>query len=71
MASERAESQTTAESRGSYLSASIAELKKVTFPTRQETTQATLVTLVIIAFVAICLFVLDVIFNRLMAALLS
>lgn len=55
----------------SYFKDSAQELKKVTHPTRQETTQATLVTLLIIVFVAICLFVLDVILNRLMLALLS
>lgn len=72
MASEQAESSGSVLSKGpSYISASIAELKKVTHPTRQETIQATLVTLVIIGFVALCLFVLDVILNRLMAALLG
>lgn len=45
------------------------ELKKVSFPTRQETMQATIVTLFIMSFVAVCLFVLDWVFNRLMAAL--
>lgn len=55
----------------SYFAASLAELKKVTHPTRQETIQATLVTLVIIGIVAVCLFILDLILNRLMLALLS
>lgn len=54
-----------------FINGSIEELKKVTHPTRQETMQATLVTLLIIVFVAACLFVLDVILNRLMLALLS
>jgi preprotein translocase subunit SecE len=54
----------------SYLSESIAELKKVSYPTRQQTMQATLVTLVIVIFVAICLFLLDVIFGKLMEALI-
>lgn len=54
-----------------YVNGSIQELKKVTYPTRQETMQATLVTLVIIIFVALCLFVLDLVLNRLMFAVLS
>lgn len=54
-----------AKSRG-YLSDSIAELKKVSYPTRQQTIQATLVTLVIVFFVAICLFLLDLVFAKVM-----
>ena len=54
-----------------FVKGSVEELKKVTYPTRQETTQATLVTLLIIVFVAGCLFVLDLILNQLMLALLS
>ena len=54
-----------------YFAASIEELKKVTHPTRQETTQATMVTFLIILFVAICLFLVDVVFNQLMLAILS
>ena len=53
-----------------YLSESVAELKKVTTPTRQETIQATLVTIVIMTFVALCLMVLDLLFRTLMDALL-
>lgn len=54
-----------------YLSESVEELKKVSHPTKQETTQATIATLVIIFFVSICLFVLDFAFGRLMTAVLS
>ena len=48
----------------------VAELKKVSTPTRQETVQATLVTVVIILALGICLALLDVIFNNLMQAIL-
>ena len=74
MASQEAETGSGAgavASKTSYFAASVAELKKVTHPTRQETIQATLVTLVIIGIVAVCLFILDLILNRLMLALLS
>lgn len=54
-----------------YLSDSVAELKKVSHPTRQETMQATIATLVIIFFVSICLFLLDLLFGRLMTSVLS
>lgn len=54
-----------------FFSESVDELKKVTTPTRQETIQTTLVAVVIIAFVGICLLVLDFVFNRVMTALLS
>lgn len=54
-----------------YFSDSVAELKRVNFPTRAETVQATIATLAIIFFVSLCLFVLDVIFGRLMGAILS
>lgn len=54
-----------------FLSDSVTELKKVTSPTKQETIQATVVTLVIVVFVALCLCVLDLIFNNLMGAVLS
>lgn len=54
-----------------YFSDSVAELKRVNFPTRPETIQATVATLAIIFFVSLCLFILDVIFGRLMGAILS
>jgi preprotein translocase subunit SecE len=55
----------------SYFADSVAELKRVSFPTRAETTQATIATLVIILFVSVCLFVLDILFGRVMGAILS
>lgn len=45
---------------------SVDELKKVTHPTRQETTQATIVTLLIMFFVSICLFLFDWICTQIM-----
>lgn len=53
-----------------YFAESMDELKKVTTPTRQETIQATLVTIVIMTFVALCLMVLDLLFRTLMDSLL-
>ena len=53
-----------------FLSESVEELKKVSFPTRQETMQATFVTILIVVFMAFCLFVLDQIFHTLMGAII-
>ena len=55
----------------SYFVESIAELKKVTTPTRQEAMQATIVTLIIIAFMSLCLFSLDFIFHTLVSFLIK
>ena len=55
----------------SYLSDSVEELKKVSFPTRQETMQATIATLVIVVFVASTLALLDFAFNALMIQILG
>jgi preprotein translocase subunit SecE len=54
----------------SYARDSYAEIKKVTFPTKQETIQATLVVLLMMALVAAYLGLLDLVFFRLMQALL-
>jgi len=50
----------------SFLSESIEELKKVHSPTRQETIQATVVTLAILIFFAVVLAFLDWAFKNLM-----
>ena len=71
MANAEAQSGSPIKRGTSFLSDSVTELKKVTFPTRQETIQATLVTVFIIMFVAISLFVLDLVFNQLMSAILG
>lgn len=52
-----------ASSSESYLTACMAELRKVTTPTRQEAMQATVVTLIIIAFMSVCLFLMDYFFH--------
>ena len=54
-----------------FASESIEELKKVSTPTRQETIQATLVTLIIMIFVAVCLFVLDFVFSKVLLEILA
>ena len=56
---------------GSFLSESVAELKKVTFPTRQQTIQATLITVFLVMVISLALFLLDVIFGQLMRAILG
>ena len=52
-----------------FISESIEELKKISTPTRQETVQATLATVVIILFFSVCLLVLDFICHWLMGLL--
>ncbi|MCB0331683.1 MAG: preprotein translocase subunit SecE, partial [Bdellovibrionales bacterium] len=64
-------SNSTSESAGivgqtvGFLNESVEELKKVSVPTRQETIQATIVTMIIMVFVALCLFLLDFLFGNL------
>ena len=50
-----------------YLKESKSELKKVTWPTRKETTKLTLIVIGISAFVAVFLGLLDLIFSKLLA----
>ncbi len=52
-----------------FISESLDEFKKITTPTRQETIQATLATVLIILFFSICLLVLDFICHWLMELL--
>ena len=61
-------SQSTAEAGGlkgavSYVKESIEELKKVQRPTRQQTIQATLVTLAIMIFISVVLSLFDFLFR--------
>jgi len=59
-------------SRGvNYVSESVAELKKVHTPTRQETARLTGVVVMIIVFISMCLFVMDLVFNWIMARLVG
>lgn len=46
-----------------------SEARKVVWPTRQETTQLTLIVLVVVLIAAVCLWVLDLILFRLIALL--
>ena len=54
-----------------YISESFDELKKVNRPTRQETLQATMVAIFIMLFVSFCLFLLDMVFSRIMLAIIA
>ncbi len=54
-----------------YLTESAEELKKVSSPTRQETIQATLVTLFIIVVVSLYLFFVDLACNGIMASVIT
>lgn len=54
-----------------YVSDSVEELKKVQSPTRQETMRLTGVVVLIIVFISMCLFVMDLVFNWLMTALIG
>jgi preprotein translocase subunit SecE len=59
-------------SRGAgYFTESVEELKKVSSPSRQETMRMTGVVLVIIVFISMCLFVMDLTFNWLMGKMIG
>lgn len=53
-----------------FFSESVEELKKVTTPTRAETFQATMVTLVMMLFFSLTLFLLDQLFRWTMSQFL-
>lgn len=53
-----------------FVQGSVSELKKISTPTRQEAMQATVVTLFIIAFMSVCLFLLDLFFHALLRVLI-
>lgn len=53
-----------------YLKDSKTELKKVSFPTRQETIQATLAAVSIVLVVAVFLGLADLLFNKVMESIL-
>ncbi len=54
-----------------YLVDSVAELKKVQSPTRQETMRMTGGVLLIIVFISMCLFVIDLTCNWLMSKMIG
>lgn len=59
-------------SRGfSYISESVEELKKVQTPSRPETMRLTGVVVLIIIFVSMCLFIMDLTFNWLMGRMIG
>jgi preprotein translocase subunit SecE len=59
-------------SRGvNYISESVDELKKVQTPTRQETMRLTGVVVLIIVFISMCLFVMDLTFNWVMEKMIG
>lgn len=53
-----------------YVRESIEELKKITPPTRAEAFQATVVTAVIVVFISVVVALMDLLFGRLMSAIL-
>ena len=68
-------SDNTAEAQGitkatSFLRESVEELKKVQKPTRQETIQATVVTLGIMVFISLVLALFDFVFRKVVEGLL-
>jgi preprotein translocase subunit SecE len=54
-----------------YLRETIAELRKVNWPTRQEATQLTTIVLIVIVFMSSLLGVLDFLFARLFGFIVS
>lgn len=54
-----------------YLREMVAELRKVSWPTRQEATQLTLIVLVVVGVMSAFLGTLDLIFTRFIGFLLS
>jgi len=54
-----------------YVSESVEELKKVQTPTRQETMRLTGVVVMIIVFISMCLFVMDLVFNWVMTKMIG
>ena len=54
-----------------YFSDSVEELKKVQSPSREETLRLTGVVVLIIVFISMCLFVMDLTFNWLMSVMIG
>jgi len=67
----RAASESVISRAKGYVSESVEELKKVQSPTRQEAMKLTGVVVLIIAFISLCLFVMDLSFNWLMGKMLG
>ena len=69
-AAESTESSSVIAKTTGFVHDSIAELKKVTRPTWQETNQATIVSMIIMACLSIALFLLDWIFSGIVSTVL-
>jgi preprotein translocase subunit SecE len=54
-----------------YFRETIAELRKVNWPTRSQATQLTIIVLVVIAFTSIFLGAMDLLFSRFFAFIIS
>ena len=54
-----------------YFGDSVDELKKVSCPTRQETTQATIVTSLIIVGLALLVALMDLVFQKIMSVVIG
>lgn len=71
MAKEEEAKQGLVSKTGSFFGDCKEELRKVSHPTRQETTRATLVTIFMVSFVAATLAIFDLVFHQLMMVLLQ
>lgn len=71
MAKSRAASKKKSNPVVRYLRETRAELKKVTWPTRQEATKLTIIVLIVVAFMSALLGTLDYIFSRVMGYIIS
>ena len=71
MSSEASEKGDVVQRPAAFFRESWGELKKVSYPTRQETVQATIVVMFMIVAVAAYLGLLDLVFNQLMRSILS
>lgn len=70
MAENVAENAQTLRGKG-YFRESLEELRKVQTPTREETMRNTWVVLMIIVFISLALFVVDMTFHKIMSLLIS
>ena len=71
MAKSRAASKRRSNPVTRYLRESTAELKKVTWPTRQEAMQLTVIVLIVVTAMSALLGTLDFVFSRLIALIIS
>jgi preprotein translocase subunit SecE len=67
---QQAAGKAPARQRFKFVGETISELKKVVWPTRQETTYLTTIVIVVTAAVALALYVIDLGFSKLMNVIL-